>query len=121
MGREMHALSCGSKPVSTWLVMRAVQECREACGGHGYLKVSRLGELRDDNDPQTTYEGDNNVLLFELAKYLMSLVEEETSGNPISSPMHSADFLRNRNQILKESRHDFNGNGTESELILTFT
>ena len=38
LGREIHALSCASKPVSGWLARDCIQECREACGGHGYFK-----------------------------------------------------------------------------------
>jgi hypothetical protein len=38
LGRELHAVSCASKPVSSWLARDTIQECREACGGHGYLK-----------------------------------------------------------------------------------
>lgn len=35
---EMHALSSAAKPYCTWTVQKAIQDCREACGGHGYLK-----------------------------------------------------------------------------------
>lgn len=35
---EMHAMSSAVKPVCTWAVRDAIQDCREACGGHGYLK-----------------------------------------------------------------------------------
>lgn len=35
---EMHALSSAAKPYCTWAVQQATQDCREACGGHGYLK-----------------------------------------------------------------------------------
>lgn len=35
---EMHALSSAAKPYCTWTVQQAIQDCREACGGHGYLK-----------------------------------------------------------------------------------
>lgn len=42
-GMEMHALSSAGKPVCAWTVRDVIQECREACGGHGYLKCSGLG------------------------------------------------------------------------------
>lgn len=38
VGNEIHALSTATKPVCTWAVRDAIQDCREATGGHGYLK-----------------------------------------------------------------------------------
>lgn len=37
-GPEIHALSSAAKSVCTWAARDCIQECREACGGHGYLK-----------------------------------------------------------------------------------
>lgn len=37
-GMELHVISSASKPVAGWLFRDAIQECREACAGHGYLK-----------------------------------------------------------------------------------
>jgi len=97
----VHALSSACKPLATWTAQKAIQESREACGGHGYLKVSRFGTLRDDNDPSQTYEGDNNVLLQQTSNYLMSLLDEE-NGEPIKTPMGTVDFLANRATILRQ-------------------
>jgi len=35
---EIHAMVSANKPLVTWTCRDAIQECREACGGHGYLK-----------------------------------------------------------------------------------
>lgn len=44
-GMEMHALSSAGKAICAGTVQEAIQECRQACGGHGYLKCARLGKL----------------------------------------------------------------------------
>lgn len=38
VGTEIHALSSAAKSICTWVVRDAIQDCREATGGHGYLK-----------------------------------------------------------------------------------
>lgn len=105
LGREIHALSSASKPLAGWMAQSAIQECREACGGHGYLAINRFGELRDDNDPNCTYEGDNNMLLGQTSNYLLSLLEAKEKGATIFCPLHSADFLDNIEQIMSNKFH----------------
>jgi acyl-CoA oxidase len=71
MDAEIHSISSASKPYASYASRDAIQECREACGGHGYAAVNRLGMLRDDNDPNVTYEGENRVLLQQASRYLL--------------------------------------------------
>ena len=70
--REVEGLAAGLKAYSSWQTVAALQTCREACGGQGYLRVNRIAELMDDTDVYTTFEGDNTVLLQLVAKGLLT-------------------------------------------------
>ncbi|MER5478983.1 acyl-CoA dehydrogenase family protein [Streptomyces sp. NPDC002734] len=70
--RLLEARAAGTKALGTWHATRVVQECREACGGAGYLAVNRFAALKADSDIFTTFEGDNHVLLQLVAKGLLT-------------------------------------------------
>lgn len=80
---EVHTLSSGLKPMVTWATHEAIDVCREACGGHGYSAVNRLGGLREDHDVWKTFEGDNTVLLQQLAGDLMKSYGQEVGTTPL--------------------------------------
>merc|ERR1712137_102811 len=45
---EVHATAASLKAFSTWEVAAGIEECRKACGGHGYLQASGLVHLFAD-------------------------------------------------------------------------
>ncbi|MFK7904394.1 MAG: acyl-CoA dehydrogenase family protein [Chitinophagales bacterium] len=59
--REIEALAAGLKSIATWNTTATIQECREACGGQGYIAENRFAALKADSDIFTTFEGDNTV------------------------------------------------------------
>nr|XP_032513550.1 peroxisomal acyl-coenzyme A oxidase 3-like [Danaus plexippus plexippus] len=90
---EIHAMVSCSKPLLTWSVLRAAQQCREACGGHGYLKCSNLGDIRSNHEPTVTYEGDNNVLSQQAGNWLLRQYEAARGGALPDTPLGTLAFL----------------------------
>lgn len=67
----LESQAAGFKAVSTWDALDTIQECREACGGAGFMWDNRLVGLRHDLDVYVTFEGDNTVLLQLVGKRLL--------------------------------------------------
>jgi len=70
--KTIHVLASGYKAMFTWHNMKTLQECREACGGQGLKTENRIGHLKGEYDVQSTFEGDNNVLMQQVSKALFS-------------------------------------------------
>ncbi len=70
--RKVETQVAGLKSIITWYANDTIQECREACGGKGYLIENRIADLKGDVDIFTTFEGDNTVLLQLAAKGVLS-------------------------------------------------
>ena len=79
--REIETQVAGLKALVTWFANDTIQECREACGGKGYLIENRISDLKNDVDIFTTFEGDNTVLLQLAAKGVLSDFKAEFNSN----------------------------------------
>jgi acyl-CoA oxidase len=81
--RELESLAAGMKANASWHAMQTIQTCRECCGGAGYMAKNRFGELRNDIDIFTTFEGDNTVLTLLAARGLLTDYAHDFGGlNP---------------------------------------
>src|SRR5690606_17603417 len=67
----------GLKAWATWNTTETLQECRECCGGKGYMTDNRIADLKNDTDVYTTFEGDNIVLMQLVAKSRLTEFRQE--------------------------------------------
>ncbi|KAL4570945.1 hypothetical protein LXL04_026610 [Taraxacum kok-saghyz] len=82
---EAHACTAGLKSLTTTATADGIEECRKLCGGHGYLVSSGLPELFAVYIPACTYEGDNVVLLLQVARFLVKTVSELGHKKPVGT------------------------------------
>lgn len=82
---EAHACTAGLKSLTTSVTADGIEDCRKLCGGHGYLCSSGLPELFAVYVPACTYEGDNTVLLLQVARFLMKTVQQLRSKRPMGT------------------------------------
>jgi acyl-CoA oxidase len=77
--RELESLAAGLKATSSWHATETIQNCRECCGGAGYMSVNRFAALKADTDVFTTFEGDNTVLMMLVAKGVLTDYKDQFS------------------------------------------
>ncbi|GAB4006151.1 acyl-CoA dehydrogenase family protein [Nocardioides ultimimeridianus] len=75
--RALESRAAATKALGTWHATRTIQECREACGGAGYLAANRFAALKADTDVFTTFEGDNTILLQLVGKGRLTDLKDE--------------------------------------------
>ncbi len=83
--RKIETQVAGLKSVVTWFATDTIQECREACGGKGYLTENRIPDIKGDTDIFTTFEGDNTVLMQLAAKGVLSDFKSEFNSAGFAS------------------------------------
>ncbi|GAA5797477.1 hypothetical protein HPULCUR_002863 [Helicostylum pulchrum] len=77
---DLHASSSGLKSLTTTMAVESIEECRRACGGHGYSNFSGLGQFYQDYLPNVTWEGDNYILTQQTARYLLKTFRNVVAG-----------------------------------------
>ncbi|XP_030064087.1 peroxisomal acyl-coenzyme A oxidase 1 isoform X2 [Microcaecilia unicolor] len=80
---ELHALSAGLKAFTSWTTSSGIEECRMACGGHGYSYCSGIPNLYVTFTPACTYEGENTVMMLQTARFLLKSYTQVSSGKPV--------------------------------------
>ena len=103
--REVETLAAGLKAYASWHVTRTLQDCRECCGGQGYLAVNRIPALLADADIFTTFEGDNTVLMQLVARSLLTSFHRHFADNRVVGLLRhlarqAATAVREKNPVV---------------------
>ncbi|CAB9522489.1 Peroxisomal acyl-coenzyme A oxidase 1 [Seminavis robusta] len=81
---DIHASSSALKCHTSTIAGDGLEDCRKACGGHGFLQCSGLPELVCTYVHHATVEGDNHMLPQQVAKVLLKLVQAVDGGQELS-------------------------------------
>ncbi|KAG2226088.1 hypothetical protein INT45_011705 [Circinella minor] len=120
---DLHATSSGLKSLTTTMALEGLEDCRRACGGHGFSLFSGLGFAYQDYLPFVTFEGDNYVLTQQTTRYLLKTFRSLVAGKISTKAHHQnmttiylSQYLQNPNNTCPAtSGTDF----LSPELILT--
>ncbi len=101
---ELETFAAALKAYATWNAGHTLRLCRECCGAWGYLSENRLGALLADTAIFTTFEGDNTVLSFLVARNLLkrlkgwkgALALLKLPVNPVQAARHDVEHLSSR-------------------------
>lgn len=90
---ETHAVISALKPYCSHLTQTRFQQLREVMGGHGYSRFNLIGGYRNNNDINTTWEGDNTVLVQQTAKFIMDNFGKKMKGKEVNKEYTTLNFL----------------------------
>lgn len=82
--KELHALSSYLKVANSWDANKGLLTIRELCGGHGFSSYSKLPDLIEDQNVQVTWEGTNDVLIQQTAKFLAKIFAKYATKGQIN-------------------------------------
>lgn len=83
---EINNLIGMTKAISTWEMTEVIQVCRERCGNQGIFSVNRIADYVSLLQGLVTAEGDNQVLLGNVAGQAISKPSPELDGCEPRSP-----------------------------------
>ncbi|EFA75614.1 putative acyl-CoA oxidase [Heterostelium album PN500] len=95
--KDVHIWASGLKAVVSWHKTHTLQQVRECCGGQGFSAFNQIATLKSDLEIDMTYEGDNHVLLQQVAKNL--LVELQKGRYTVTLPNHGVKIQNSDFQI----------------------
>ncbi|GMH95739.1 hypothetical protein TrST_g12682 [Triparma strigata] len=82
---DLHASLSTLKAFCSTVAAEGIENCRRACGGHGYLVASGFPELLTTYQQNPTVEGDNYMLPQQTGKVLLKLLGAIIDGDGVDT------------------------------------
>jgi acyl-CoA oxidase len=102
---ELHCLLSAAKVLCSSLSIKITQECRMACGGHGFSSYSAIGRYRGYQDTHATWEGDNAVLIQQTGKFILKVLQKSFKGQKVAQ--RTLNFLKLDFDEVKTTKFEF--------------
>ncbi|CAI5758716.1 unnamed protein product [Candida verbasci] len=100
--KSMFVDSASLKSTLTWDAADLIDQCRQACGGHGYSSYNSFGKSFNDWVVQCTWEGDNNVLAMSAGKTIIKNVQQILNNKKLKD--HTMEFLNDASTLSKAKK-----------------
>lgn len=78
---QTHTILSGYKALFTWWETKGILNLIQSCGGHGYSQYSGLPSIFTDSFPDTILEGENSILLLQVARGLLKAAQQIQMGS----------------------------------------
>lgn len=124
--KELHALSSFIKAINTWDANNALLVIRELCGGHGYSSYSRIPDYISDQNVQSTWEGTNDVLIQQTAKFILQVFGKYVQKGVIDYPsfnfikdFENTELIAKEFKVITDTVIGFDPNGSDISLLLS--
>ncbi|KYQ92308.1 acyl-CoA oxidase [Tieghemostelium lacteum] len=114
---EIHVLASGLKAVLSHYITVSILELRRMCGGHGYSSNSKLHRLLSSVDVGRTFEGDNTLLLQQVAKDLLTQFKKEYTSNKFTGTLK---YLSKNTSLLLSGLNPYTTNRRDESHLLSF-
>jgi len=95
----LHCIVSLYKSYFSFMSIESIEECRRACGGHGFLMTSGIPSIYQNFIPSITYDGDNSILTLQSSKLYLSVLRKS------KAPHESLLYLLNNSQKLEGEIH----------------
>jgi acyl-CoA oxidase len=108
--KEIHIHLAGLKAMFTTWTSHGLLKLMQACGGHGFLVSAGIGPIIDKYMSNTILEGENNVLLIQVARELLKSLDYANRGEELkllSSLGYFANIEKLENHKVSEEKEDW--------------